>query len=184
MTSQEQSTKWRDAAALEPLLSVSVPRQSSEAVSLGWRTERLARAIDEHVQAERDAIEAYGRLAKSPDALISLVAYLILEDERMHHELCRRIVGTLAGAPDSGQPNALPHGGMAPKEAAEGLRMLRALAKRERSGAQFLDAASRAHLEGDDKLSAILLRAMALDSRKHELLLTFLAQHSARLAKL
>ncbi len=183
MANKVESTGWRDAAALEPLLSVSVPTNVPGGSAFGPETEQLAREIDRHVEGERDAIAEYQRLAQSPDALISLVAYLVLEDEERHHELCRRIVNTLTGAVEPGRPSALPVGVLPPAEAVLATRTLRHLAKQEHGGARFLDNASRAHLDGDDKLTAALLKAMAMDSRKHEFLLTFLAEHAARQAR-
>lgn len=183
MPRQERSSGWRDAAALQAMSGAHVPYEPPHSREFG-ALDVLAKAVSDHADGERTALEAYRRFADSSDAVVSMIGYLILNDETLHHEMAKRIVGTLSGAsPVAPQPTTLPQGSMAPDQARSLREELRELVKEERASASFLSKAARTPLAGEDKLVTTLLEAMALDSRKHAQLLRFLAEHAERLAK-
>lgn len=182
-TTQEPRAGWRDPATLEvmsgPHVSTEPPHNHKFST-----LDILARTISEHAEAERTALEAYRRFATSNDAIVSMIGEQILKDEALHEEMTKRIFGTLSGASHvQPLPTRLPEGSMTSAQARSMAKELRQLVKSERASAAFLHKAAQTPLVGEDKLVSTLLQAMALDSRKHEQLLRFLAEHAARLAK-
>jgi rubrerythrin len=137
--------------------------------------ELLMGALQAHIDGERDSLASYRALAESTrDQVIQLIMGIVLDDERRHHELMRRIATQVK------DDLYWAHSGdTLPSTAESGVdttahETLRQFVAAEQTAAQELRslASSTSGLHGD--LLFELLTMMALDSEKHEHLLRFL----------
>jgi rubrerythrin len=138
-------------------------------------SERLARAVQAHAQAEEESIRRYRALAGTlADPVSQLVLQELLVDEKHHHALLDRLSAQFAYELD-------PHGGAAPWPAAsEGngagpsaVRELADLARDEREGAKRMRELARMSRDEYGGLLSLLLEGMAADSEKHARMLRF-----------
>lgn len=138
--------------------------------------EQLLTAIREHVRHEQRMIDHYREAAaRAEGARVRFLVDFILQDEERHHALmiamAERLEGAVTGQPAAG---ALPVARDEGRRSPELMELTERFIAAEKRGIAE-DKALRAACEGiGDGLFSLLLDAMALDSRKHVLILEYL----------
>ena len=142
--------------------------------------EDVLRRISAHVEAERDVLAEYARAIESIDAPdIRYLIQLILDDERRHHRIFQEIARAAQAAREwrNLEPKvpALTH-----RRLPEAVRALTSrLLTIERDDERELKALRRTLKPvADTTLWALLVDVMALDTKKHERILEFIAEHA------
>ena len=149
-------------------------------------SERLLRSMRVHVEEENESVQAHKAvIAATDDPAVKLLLNVILEDEERHHGLLQRMAESfheeLTGVYSSG---ALPSGtATGTKPSAEAIETVRTSLQKEHDGVhkmRQIAEQSRALYGG---LFSLLMEAMALDSQKHEHVLTFILKRLEDAAK-
>ncbi len=134
---------------------------------------RLIGVVQSHEIAEMDAIAVYGDLAcRASDPVIGGLLRVLLQDEEHHHRILRAI-GMDLRAVASGAAHHTPR----PRDAAtaDSVDLLRAFARQEGDGAEELRRLANQAPDLLGGLFSLLLQVMAMDSVKHQKILTFIA---------
>jgi hypothetical protein len=127
-------------------------------------------AIRSHEVAELDAIAVYRDLAtRASDPVIAGLLRVLLRDEQRHHGILQAI-GMQSGA----AARHAPPGDQDPT--ADSLTLLNSFARQERDGADELRRLARQAPELVGDVFSLLLELMAMDSLKHERILSFIAR--------
>ena len=143
-------------------------------------SERLLDTLEVHAAAEADSLDDYARLAEQArDPVVALLMRLVLEDETRHHHLLSRMAASVRDALNwTHSPAALPIAPLAPEPAAaELLAATRARIREEQEGIRHFRELARQQAHTADGLFSLLLETMAMDSQKHERILTFILRH-------
>ena len=148
-------------------------------------SETLQRVVSRHIAEEESSIERYRQLSEeSNDPVVRMLIGELLGDEEQHHGMLRRMEAQLQA--ELGDPTEAPFTNVdaAAVELPEDQRRelvdtFNTLAKHEEEGAKHLhDRADDARKAGSDVLG-LLLDTIAMDSRKHEHMLKFIAKRIA-----
>jgi hypothetical protein len=135
---------------------------------------RILAAVQAHEIAEMDAVAAYRELARSTrDPVIASLLRVLLDDEEHHHRVFRGITMNLRAIAGGARDQRTMPLGVPPPGC---LDMLCGFARQERDGAAELRALAH---EGDGLFGgifALLLKLIAMDSAKHELILGFIVR--------
>lgn len=134
----------------------------------------FAQALEGHVKAEEQALQSYERLLTVQDPIVSLIANLILEDERHHHALLQQTAQRMQD-PAYWTTRAQEIGRQIPEEVAlRAERGVAGLIQLEGDGARHLQALAKKYLKSADISAHAVTTWMALDSKKHQALLQLL----------
>jgi hypothetical protein len=133
----------------------------------------LLAMIQRHAAEEMDAVAAYKDLAyRATDPVIRGLMRMLVDDEEHHHRVLNTIAMELrALASSGGREVQVPPRDMGTETVEE----LRTLATREGMGARELIALAEQTPSLLGGLFALLLKSMAHDSAKHELILRYIA---------
>lgn len=137
----------------------------------------LTELLERHIRAEQGTVAAYEEFAdKTRDPWNALLVGLILEDERRHHELIKKIVATISGnAYWQRVVGVLPDAAVLKEhERAAEARTLEEFHRHERISIRELTHAARRFESRYQGLVSLLLESMAQDSLKHAQILGFL----------
>lgn len=141
--------------------------------------ELLLRALEAHETAEQKTLIDYERLLEDVhDPAVKLLMQLLVEDERRHHDLLRRMVTNLRGDIEWTHSRDLLPVDMQPGESdrKQLVETTRMRLNEERHGVRAFRELAREHRDLYDGLFALLFEVMAMDSEKHERVLTFIEQ--------
>ncbi len=137
--------------------------------------QHLLRAVKTHVASEEHALKEYQELIDStPDPVVKMLMGLLLEDEKSHHRLLKRIAVSLSDellwthSADALPAGAVPSGGNS-----KTIGLLRECIRHEGEGARHLRRAAKQNKDLYSGLFTLLMDAMAADSQKHERFLKF-----------
>ena len=147
-------------------------------------SERLLRAMRLHVEEENESVRAHKAVAAATDdPAIRLLLNVILEDEERHHGLLQRMAENfreeLTGVYSSG---ALPSG-TGTKPSPEAIETVRTSLQKEHEGIQKMREIAEGNRALYGGLFSLLMETMALDSQKHEHVLTFILKRLEDAAK-
>lgn len=141
--------------------------------------ELLVRALEAHETAEQETLAEYERLLDVVrDPAVKVLMRLLVEDEQRHHDLLRGMATTLR----DGVRWAHSAGALAldiqPGESDDEqlLKTTRMRLREERHGVREFRELAREHHNLHDGLFALLFEIMALDSEKHERILSYIEQ--------
>lgn len=138
--------------------------------------EPLIQIIEDHVARERDAIDLYHHLqTELPDPVVASILRLIVADEEHHHRALRVLANALRLGQTKGRPvvpRVIP-GGSDRSVLSETAAQLEAAGQDERDGAERFRQLARAERNRGNLFTALLFELMALDSEKHELMLSY-----------
>jgi hypothetical protein len=187
MMSLEEYTSW---------LTVERWIQQDQARATANGAERLLAAVEAHMHTQAHALDRIGHIGStSADPVIALVMRLILEDDRQHQILQRRIASSMRNAlnwtasPDDLPPPSLPDGPIS----TDLITSTRTAVEEKRSAARSRRQLAQRCTGINGGLVSVLLEMMAADSENHARLLEFVGQrlksrrtaaHTAREAEL
>jgi len=162
---------WTVALGSTEVADTSEPFSQEEVSAL----ERLLHTVEAHAKAEEGAIDAYHRLAAAAtDPTVAVLLRLIIEDEERHHSVLRRMATMVRDDLHGRNLPGAPSPAMFPTAAAENaIRSIRSARGDERDGIRRFRELARGSRGMYGGLLALLLDLMAMDSRKHELILRF-----------
>ncbi len=152
-------------------LSIAVAEESSRPSEI----ERLVEVIESHVRGEADSLAEYATFAaESDDPTTAMLMDLILDDERRHHDILRRMAARLRDDLNwTSSAGALPRPGRASRNT-KLADLTRRFVEEEGTGARRLRDLSRETAYMYDGLLSLIFDVMADDSEKHRLILKFI----------
>ncbi len=138
--------------------------------------EHLLALVEAHIQAEGHDLEGYRELAASSDPVISELMKLVVEDEERHHALLKRLATRLRDDLTwESSKGALPADAAPEAAVPHDPELVKGFVGHEHQGVRYLETLAREARDLKRPLAALLLDSMALDSRKHELVLSYIA---------
>lgn len=143
--------------------------------------EELLRVVERHAEEERETVEAYAALAeRTPDPALRVLLELLIDDERKHHAIFRRIAARLRDDAEwTRSDEALPVAPAAGRIDPADRRFLESAAQGERRGSRELRRLARERADLNGGLISALVESMADDSDKHARILSFAARRVA-----
>jgi hypothetical protein len=167
-----------------PTLPVATGGKAGPAQPGDSLSERLLRAMRLHVEEEDASVRAFKSVAAvTDDPAVRLLLNVIVEDEERHHGLLQRMAESfreeLTGVYSSG---ALPSG-TGSKPPAEVIETVRTSLHKEHEGVAKIRQIAQQNTALYGGLFSLLMETMALDSQKHEHVLTFILKRLEDAAK-
>ena len=138
--------------------------------------QHLLRAVRTHVASEEESLTEYQHMVDTtPDPVVKLLMRLLLEDEKTHHRLLKRIAVSLSDELQwTRSSDALPAGAVPSGGNAETIARLREWIRHESEDARHMRRAAKQNSDLYSGLFTLLMEAMAADSQKHERFLRFI----------
>ena len=142
-------------------------------------SEQLLKAIQGHIAAEEASLGRYRDIQQeSTDPVVRLLISELLADEEHHHHMLERmeaVLGRELGGPSSA--DALPSARL-PAHAADPsvIAEVGDLADHEHRGSSHMSELAKQSSTVHAGFVSLLLESMAMDSRKHEMILRFIAK--------
>ncbi len=144
--------------------------------ALNQSYEAFAQALQKHVKSEKKAIDVYDRLLTLQDPIVSLIAKLILDDERHHHAILLETAQKMGQ--DYWAKRAAELGGQIPEAAVRrAIRDVESLRTGEVVGAREMQLLAEKYLKSEDLAAQVVTTWAGIDSTKHEALLALLEEY-------
>ncbi len=174
---EEAKRGRRDSLWASVIDAINDPLSSKPIDSL---SDSLERVFLTHIEMESESLDYYRDLHEhSPDPMVQTLMGEVVKDEEHHHGLFTRLAEQFAYELEpTGKAPALPTAPATPSQAAgkATIKMVKARARQERDGARRLRSLAKQNRDLHAGLFSLLLETMAMDSKKHEHILNFVAE--------